>query len=375
MTLGIMPRFPARGGRAATRHLRTLAGAALMTVALTLPASAQTMPASLSQFLQGTIGFTADEVSSATRGMPVVKQLPTTDKREVAFIGVQAIDVPRAFYVARASDFPAALREPSRAALGVFSDPAVPADVATLALPHDDVKSLAQCQPGNCKLTLPAPSITDIRATIDLGAPSADSATNAYFGRRMIQYVTAYRARGNAALVVYDDAKDSASAAQVWDGIVSRSPYIYRYAPTLDQFLRNYPKDRLPGAREVIYWSQDNVPGIKPLLSITQELVYAPAELSGTTFIASKQLYCDHYLDGALDLVALIDRSESPAPDSAGIYLVMLRRIHFDDLPSGGIINVKGKVIGKTHDRTVDFLRETKKASEQAYASQHAGPG
>ncbi len=369
----IVPRTAPHRGRAAGHHLRTLLGAASMAVALAAPMSAQTMPASLSRFLQETVGLTADEVSSATQGMPVVKQLQTTDRREVAFIGVQAIDVPRAFYVGKTSDFPASLREPSRAALGVFSDPAVPADVAALALPHDDVKSLAQCQPGNCKLKLPALSITDIRATMNLDAPSADSAVNAYFGRRMIQYVTAYRARGNAALVVYDDAKDSASAAQVWDGILSRSPYIYRYAPTLDQFFRNYPKDQLPGAHEVIYWSQDNVQGIKPLLSITHEVVYAPAELSGTTFIASKQLYCDHYLDGALDLVAVIDRTGTTASDSAGVYLVMLRRLHFDDLPSGGIINVKGKVIGKTHDRTLGFLRDTKKTTEQAYASQRTG--
>jgi hypothetical protein len=42
-------------------------------------------------------------------------------------------------------------------------------------------------------------------------------------------------------------------------------------------------------------------------------------------------------------------------------------------LPSGGIVNVKGKVIGKMRDRTVAFLRDTKKASEQAYASQRTG--
>jgi hypothetical protein len=109
------------------------------------------------------------------------------------------------------------------------------------------------------------------------------------------------------------------------------------------------------------------------LLSITHEVVYAPAELTGTTFIASKQLYCDHYLDGALDLLAVVERAGATAPDSAGIYLMLLRRLHFDDLPSGGIINVKGKVIGKTRDRTLGFLRDTKKASEQAYASLRTG--
>ena len=370
----IVPRTLPRGGGAAARYLRALLSAASMMIALPALAPAQTIPASLAQFLQETAGFTAGDMSSATRGMPVVKQLQTTDRREVAFIGVQAIGVPRAFYAGRASDFPSALREPSRSAFGIFSDPAAPADVAALAVPHDDVKALAQCRPGDCKLKLPAHSITDIRATVDLDAPSADSAASAYFGQRMIGYVTAYRTRGNAALVVYDDEKDSTSAAQVWDGILSRSAYIYRYAPTLDQFFKNYPNDQLPGAHEVIFWSADNVPGIKPLISITHEVVYSPPELSGTTFIASKQLYCDHYLDGALDLLAVVDREGPTGPDSTGAYLVLLRRLHFDDLPSGGIINVKGKVIGKTRDRTLDFLRDAKKSSEQAYASKGTGP-
>jgi hypothetical protein len=370
----IAPRIALRSGRAALWCLRAVIGTASMAVVLTAPALAQPMPASLSQFLQQTAGFTADDMSSASRGMPVVKLLETADRREVALIGVEAIDVPRALYVERASDFPFSLREASRIGLGVFSDPAAPSDVATLALPHDDVKSLAQCRPGNCKLKLPAPSIADLRATVDLDAPSADSAASAYFGRRMIDYVTAYRARGNRALVVYDDGPDSTAAAQVWDGMLSRSPYIYRYAPTLDRYFRNYPNDQLSGAHEVIFWAEDDVPGAKPLLTVTHEVVYAPPELSGTTFIASKQLYCDHYLDGALDLLAVIDRTGATAPDSAGIYLVLLRRLHFDDLPSGGIINVKGKVIGKTRDRTLDFLRDAKKSSEQAYASKGTAP-
>lgn len=74
------------------------------------------------------------------------------------------------------------------------------------------------------------------------------------------------------------------------------------------------------------------------------------------------------------ELLAVIDRTGATAPDSAGIYLILLRRLHFDDLPSEGIINVKGKVIGKTRDRTLDFLRDAKKSSEQAYTSQRPGP-
>ena len=362
-------RIPRRGGRPLERRLLALLGIGWMAALLPSTALAQAMPASLTQFLQGTVGLKPDETSGVSQGMPVVKLLETSDRREVALIGVESIEVPRAFYVQQTTDFPSSLREPSRIGFGLFSDPAVAADVATFSLPHDDVQALAQCRPGNCKLKLPARAIVDLGATLDVTSPSADSVASAYFARYLVEYVTAYRARGNSALVVYDDASDAGAAAQVWDGILSRSPYVYRYAPTLDRFFRNYPDDRPPGAREALFWAQDVLPGLQPLLTITHEIVYAPPELPGATLIASKQLYCDHYLDGALDLMAVVDQAGAPAPDSAGIYIVLLRRLHFDDLPSGGLVNVRGKVIGKMRDRTMAFLRDTKKASEQAFAT------
>jgi hypothetical protein len=52
----------------------------------------------------------------------------------------------------------------------------------------------------------------------------------------------------------------------------------------------------------------------------------------------------------------------------------MLHRFRFDDLPSGEIVNVKGKVIGKMRDRALAIMRDTKKSSERAYATQHTGP-
>jgi hypothetical protein len=89
-------------------------------------------------------------------------------------------------------------------------------------------------------------SIAYIEANMDSGSPRAGSVASAYFRRRMIEYVTAYRARGNSALLVYADRKSTSSAAQVFSGIVSRSPYMYQYAPSLQKYLENYPKNR-PG--------------------------------------------------------------------------------------------------------------------------------
>jgi hypothetical protein len=354
--------------QAAARLLRALAGTTI--AATTVPArdAAQGMPPSLAQFLQQTIALNQDETGAATSGKPVVKVLEPSDQREIAVFGIVRIDVPRSFYVRRAADFPSSLRNPSRLGFALFSEPAAASDVAALSFPHDDVGDLAHCRPRACKLKLSAEAIAYLRQNVDLAAPTADSVVSAYFRGRMIEYVTAYRARGDSALVVYDDEESRAAAAQVFQAMLSRSPYMYQYAPSLERYLEHYPGDRPADVSEIVFWAEDDLPGLKPTITITHEVVYAPPELPGCTLIAAKLLYADHYLDGALDLTAVVDQAGDPAAGPAGLYLVLLRRLHFDDLPSGGPMNVRGRVIGKLRDRTAAWLRDAKTASEHAYA-------
>jgi hypothetical protein len=346
-----------------------LSGLALGVIAsgmLVSSGQAQGMPQSLARFLQQSIGMTQQEISAAGTGRPFVKVLDSPD-REVAVFGIVGIGVPRKFYVDQIADSPswASHHPPSR--FGRFSDPAAASDVQGVSVSHDDLEDLKDCRPGSCVMKLSDSSIAYIEANIDSGSPQADSVANAYFRRRMIEYVTAYRARGNAALLVYADRKSASAAARVFSGIVSRSPYMYRYAPSLQKYLENYPNDRPAGAREALFWSEDDLSGARPILSITQQVVYPPPELPTSTLIASKQLYANHYLDGGLVLADVVDAAHAAGAASA-IYLVVLSRLHFDNLPSGGLINIRHKVSGKLKDRLAASLGVAKASSEQAYA-------
>ncbi len=326
---------------------------------------AQEMPPSLTQFLQQTIGLHPDEVGAAASGKPVVKLLESSDPREIAVFGIVSVAVPRAFYVRRASDFRSSLTRPSRPQFGIFSDSAVPADVAALSASHDDVQDLAHCRPGACKLKFSAQTIARLRAIIDSAPNAADSVVSAYLRTRAIDYVTGYRARGNATLVVYADEDSVTAAAQVFAGMLSRSPYLYQYAPSLELYLKNYPQDRPADLSEVLFWSRDDLAGLQQTITLTHEIVYAPPELQGCTLLVAKQLYADHYLDGAIDVTAIVDQ----AGGQASVYLVYLRRLHFDELPSGGLLNVRGKVIGKVRDATRADLQNAKTTNERAYAA------
>lgn len=343
----------------------------LLTALVASTAGAQSMPARLTTFLTGTAGFTGDEIGRAASGTAIVKVLSAPDSREVALIGAERVDVPRAFYVARVAVAGPSPGDSSSNRPRVFSDPAVPGDVAGFALTDNDVNDLLKCHPGSCKLKLPGTAMVAMRAGLDPASASRDSAASAAFGQRMVDYVNTYRTRGNAALVEYEDQPQATGAAQVWDGMLSQSPYVYTEMPSLARYLSEYPNDRPSGMHDAIFWTQENIPGAQPLVTVTHQVVYDPPEMTGTTVVASKQLYCDHYLDGEFDLMAIADPAPSSSDQKQAAYVLFIRRLHFDDLPSGGIINIRGKVIGRSRDLTQQQLRDTKRASEQAFTSAH----
>src|SRR5258708_24934244 len=138
--------------------------------------------------------------------------------------------------------------------------------------------------------------------------------------------------------------------------------YVYEYVPAFHEYLATYPRGKLDGLREVLFWSEDGLPSLKAILSVAHLAVYAPPDLPAATFVASKQIYSNHYFEAAFDLTTVIDRTT--APGAPGIYLVLLRRSRFDDLPTG-LFNIRGKVVGKLRDQMRADLDREKATAEQ----------
>lgn len=331
-----------------------------------IPLHAQGTPARLTAFLQHRIGVNPAQLAAIERGEAVVKVLDTENERDVAVFGIVTVDVSRAFYVSRLQDFPNSLRAPTRPHFGIFSMPASPADVADATVPAKDVGDVKQCTPGDCKIKMPAADMQRLQSEIDWSGPHPETQLTAYLQRRMVEYVTDYRARGDSALVVYDDV-GGVHASDAFAALLAQSPYVYQDIPSLRQYLTSYPHAELNGAREVLFWADDSTSGLQPILSVTHEVVFEPPEIPDMTVMASKQIWANHYFEGVFDLTGVVDRAREGG--KPGIYLVLLRRFRFDDLPSGGLINIRGKVVGKLRDQLRADLQNQKTASERALGS------
>jgi hypothetical protein len=351
-------------------RIRDFSGTRLLLVPLTLvsvlgPGTptlfAQQSAPSLTQFLRQSIGLEAAQLAQAERGDAVVKVLDTENKRDVAVFGIIAANAPRESYVRHLRDFRQSLRNPTRTRLGIFSNPVAAADVQSLTFDRDDANDVKNCQPGKCDFKLPATEMQRIQKRIDWATNDPQAQVTAYARQRLLEYAADYRARGDTAMVVYDD-RGNVRASDAFAELLAQSPYVYQYAPSLARYLSAYPRTPLEGVSDVLFWSETAAPRMRRTLTVTHLALYSPPELPGTTLAAAKQIYANHYFEAAFELTTVVDRQG--ANGSAGLYLIVLRRFRFDNLPSGGLLNIRGKVIGSLRDQMLADLAREKATAE-----------
>jgi hypothetical protein len=357
--------------RKPTRIARTIPPVVLAVGGLiaTREASAQAGRGAVSDFLSHAVVLTAADSARLTHGDVVVRLPRTGNERDVAVVGAVQVDVPRSFFSERQRDFSRALRTPTRTQVQRFSQPAVAQDLQALALSDDDLKELSTCKPNDCNFKLPAADMEHVRAMIEQSAPDARERVTTYARDRMAEYVTDYRARGNAAMIVYDD-RGTVHSSDAFDAMMRDSSYAFSAVPSLSEYLLGYPRRPPPGAVDVIFWSRDEMPKLRPVVRITHEVIYSPAELADVTLVAAKQIYANHYFEAGLEVLAAADRA-TPGSTSAtaGITLVAVRRYRFDHLPSGGVMNIRSRAINGLRDNVVAELTRLKRESESAWTA------
>ena len=89
---------------------------------------------------------------------------------EVLLFGAIYIHATPEAYFQYARNFDRLRQVPGFLALGVFTDPPQLSDLRGFSLDNDDIEDLKNCQPGNCRIQMPATSIDDFTAP-SIGLP------------------------------------------------------------------------------------------------------------------------------------------------------------------------------------------------------------
>jgi hypothetical protein len=335
------------------QHTRWCLGIATLSLLVAGRATAQVNSVSTLMAQHG-IQLDTTELAAIERGERWVRVLPTELSRDVSLIGVVRVALSRDVYVRRLQDFRTSLRLPSRPHFGVFSEPVQPADVAAVSATAQDAKDLRDCRPLRCDLKLPAVDMQRLQREADWSSPDVAARLSELARARMLRYVSEYREHGNDSLVVYDD-RATVRASDVVSALLAQSAYLTRDASTVANYLRTFPRGRPGGVADVMYWSEDVAPRLRSTLSITHTMLITPPELPGTTLLVSKQIYANHYYEGRLDLQRIVDGGSGEGANRF-TYVIIERRIRFDNLPRGGLMNIRGRAINGLRDQLASEL-------------------
>jgi hypothetical protein len=271
--------------------------------------------------------FTADEMAALDAGEAIARATIGSGN-EIATIAAVKVRAPRERVLDYYGQMISYVDGDVTLAFGTFSTPAAPADVKDLAFDRGEVDELRSCTPGKCDIRLGGAGIESLQRSIDWKAADAVERANDAARKAALAYVTAYRERGDAALVTYDDRAKPVNLRDEWRGILGNAAYFHEYAPELKTYLERYPRGALPGAREVFYWVKENY-GFKPVISIVHGVIYQPPARRDRAFVVQKQIYASHYYDGSLAIATLLS-----APDNS-TYLVYGNRSRGDMLRGG----------------------------------------
>jgi hypothetical protein len=272
----------------------------LMLAMLASSARAEDPPARV--FLRKVVGFTDAAVET---GQVVTKQLPATDKPEIAAFGAVRLRGDPTAFLRQARDVGTARRSASILETGRFTRPPRVEDLAGLTLDEGDFDSARECKPGDCGIKLARSAMERIRREIDWKAADARSRASGLMKNMLVEYTAAYMQGGTAAMATYVDKDRPLEAPAEFRKLLAASPYLVEYVPALHQYVEAFPKASLAGAEDLFYWTKDKF-APKPTISVYHVTIWNDPENADVAVIASKQIYASHYFQAGLDLLAVV---------------------------------------------------------------------
>ena len=238
---------------------------------------------------------------------------------------------------------------------GTFSDPAALGDVAKYRVSDSDLEVLADCEIHACKFKLGARALEGLGA-IDWDSPDARRKVDELVRRRMVAFVTDYQKEGRAALGRYLDKPAARSVPEATDLLLDQIKGRI-FAETVRSHFRDYPKSRLRGARDRIYWNVRDY-GYRPVTSIVHTVALEPGGSEPAELVAAETLYSSHYFDARLQLLALY----TDTADQKQTYALYVDRLLFD----GEVGSIQRRML---RSGVVDDLRKRLGGLGQRYRS------
>ncbi|HEV7681437.1 MAG TPA: hypothetical protein VGO68_04900 [Pyrinomonadaceae bacterium] len=298
---------------------------------------------------------------SVEQGETVIKLLPALDKREIAVGGMVRVEAPAEMFLQSFRESMTSKSNPAILEIGKLSNPTSLDDFQGLTVEDRDVEDLRQCVVGDCRLKLSAPMIQRLQAEVDWSGANYRTQVTQLLKQMLVEYVRDYLARGDEALLRYDDKAKAIRIAEEQRELIAASSFA-----SLFEDGNGAMKPELTLVENAIVWSKIKF-GLKPVLAINHILIYKRAQQDGAQIlIVSKQIYANHYFDSSLALTAFMNLpGQNP-----GSYLFYENRSRVDGL-EGPFGKFKRSII---EDKAVSSLKSILNQSQLGLANKTMNP-
>jgi hypothetical protein len=344
--------------RGTIRWLGPVALVLISQPALSWQGAPAPLPDRFERYLSTVIRPSARDRSRMLEGAPLTKLIDTDDGNEVAVFGAIWIQASPQQYLDAVNDIETFESGAGFQVTKRIEDPPRREDFAALTLPPVDVKGLRSCRVGDCKIKLDEPTIAAIHARVDVAKPDAAETASAIVRARLLEEATVYQAKGNEALLVYQDDAPPRAAASEFEAMVNHMPELAEFLPELKADLLGHHPPSGSGGLNFLYWQIVSF-GLKPTLRMSHVVSHQTAV---GTVVSSAMIYSSHYFRAALELRVLVaDPSRGP-----GFWFITINRSRVDGL--GGLFGffIRGRVRGDVQKGVLTVLSATKRKVEGA---------
>jgi hypothetical protein len=311
--------------------------------------------------------FNESDFVALAQGQAVVRLLPITDKREVAVCGLVGLQVPAQVFLESFRGSITRKSNPAILEIGRFGGPPTSSDLETLTFDDRDLDDLKDCVVGDCKLKLSSRMIERLHREVNWDAADYRIQATRLLKQILLDYVNDYLARGDVALIEYNDKPNVVHLAEEQRVLMTESTY-GDYFPYSLEHLNGSMKSGFSMVESAIVWSKIKF-GLKPVIAINHIIIYTVAQKPGPqVLVTSKQIYASHYFDSSLSLMAFV----SIPGESARSYLLYENRSRADGL--GGLFGkMKRDLVESKAVNNLKNILESSKTNLNAQALAETG--
>jgi hypothetical protein len=344
------------------RSVTSLGGALVIGALAVLSAAGAgrgVAPPSPRELLRSIAQVNDAEWAAVTRGEAVAKVLGT-DSREVAVVGAVRIAAASERLADRYRDIENLKRSAIVLAVGRFSIPPTPADLASV--PFEDYSlDVRDCRPGDCRVRLGEQDIARFQHEVDWRAGNWRDRSRTVWREILAGYATVFSRDGGRALPTFANKPERLSVPTELALLVSHFGFVGAFSTEFLASLRELGPGGPGRLDDVLYWTKEDF-GIRPVLRLSYQTMLRTSGSSPVILIATNQIYADHYLDAALTLTMAIDASSGGKP---AFYMIAVSRARTRSL--GGLLRafVRSTVQSRSREALRKILASTKASLEQ----------